>query len=851
MLGAGTSVGISGQEPKREALVSDVLPLPRHRCTGCGACYSGCPEKAIVMEVGGDGFSFPQVDKELCIQCGSCQKKCPALSPDSGNISVPECYAVWADEATRKKSSSGGLFTLLADHVLEQGGYICGAAFDEEWRVKHVIIETREELDLLRGSKYVQSDKGNVFQRVKELLKKKKRVLFTGCPCEVAGLQKFLAQKYDNLITADILCHCTASPGVWSSYLEESYSTNQLESIRFRDKSGGGWKCTETTIILQNGEKIKTDTYVKGFHRGLYARESCENCQFSNFPRQGDFTMGDWWGIEAYKPGLNDNGGTSLFLVNNSEKMDIFAVVRNRAQIFEQVPLEYIKGNGHINNPLKLPPARRHLLRMVNSGVRLTKALEAILDHRYDVGVAGFWYGLNYGSVLTSFAMSRVLENLGYTAIHLNKPEGMWTPKYYNKNSFPVKFTRRNSLVNDRRHSFDALNEQCRMFLVGSDTVWNSELLHGNLPFFFLDFAAAEKKKITYASSFGRSVFEVKDSRLREYVNYLVKRLDAVSVREERGLSLLKSEFKREAERVLDPVFLLDPDEYREVVKEGADIEKNREYIFTYFLSMQPKKKKKYETIISKLRLPVLYFANPNEEHMAIHGAARESVENWLAGIDGATLVVADSFHAACFSIILQKNFIILRARESESNSRFETLFKILQLEDRLVYVDDITVDLNSLALKPIDYGRVESLLQQEKQHSLNWLQKELASPPLANKEIRDELENISGYFRDEVGNVSAQLQKARKRLGPLNSLIMAKDNNGLTPRDHLSASSLFKLGMRLEYWRCRLMQKWGGRERRGKYFGRAKALEHALYILVQSKEPESMDMQNEKRGKG
>lgn len=820
-----------------------IRAVPHDRCSGCGACRSSCPSGAVVMERDGDGFRRPLVREDACVNCGLCAQACPVANPSRTNSETPECYAVWAGDAVRAKSSSGGAFTLLAEYVLGRGGHVCGAAFDKDWGVHHIIINRREELGLLRGSKYVQSDAGETYQRIRELLDEGQTVLFSGCPCEVAGLYGFLRERPAGLVTVDIFCHCTASPLVWEKYLSERFPGAKPEAVNFRDKEASGWTCTKCTVTVQ-GEKQVTNEYVRGFHRSLYARESCGDCRFSKLPRPGDFTIGDWWGVNKYNPDFNDNKGTSLLLVNNHDKPDIVETVRATARLFEPVPLEYIGGNGHINNSLKLPQSRSRFLAMLRTGIPLSKALRAVLDDRYDVGLVGMWYGLNYGSVLTSHAMCRAVEQMGYTAMLLNKPEGLWSSRYVAENTIATRFISKHHRVDERTSGFEELNDACRIFLVGSDTVWNPKLVERRLPFFFLDFAAPDAGKIAYASSFGRGAYDVEDPLLKAYARYACNRLDAVAVREERGVELMREHFGREAVRALDPVFLIAPDDYRRLGEPGREIEPGGDYLFSYILGVDESKMDIYRKVEQAAGLPGVNFPNPNfseaeKENHPLQLVADDSVENWLAALDRARLVVTDSFHAVCFSIILHKDFIVMVNPRAPLRFRFLTLLGLLGLEARIVYLGDDQVDFRELVNRPMDYDKVEALLKPERERSRAWLREALARAPAKADPARAETEKIVGYFKREIRDLhdrndelEKKLESARKGLRPLNEL--AVKDGGLSVRQHLTSSLIMRTAFRLEYWRCRLLSAVAPGKRKLRYQARLRAVTKAISLLLE-----------------
>lgn len=288
-------------------------------CCGCGACTNKCPVSAISMRENEEGFLAPAIDENLCTDCGLCAKACPALNVRYENTTEPECYAAAAEDEIRMKSSSGGIFSLLAEHILDKGGYICGAAFDKDWSVRHIVIDNKQDLAKLRGSKYVQSDTENCYRETKKLLDAGKEVLFSGCPCQIAGLYSFLGKKYEKLFTVDILCHGTPSPGIWKKYLRETFPHQKITGINFRNKEKIGWSCSHCTFSLGDGNEVVSDDYTKMFHNAALMRPSCENCKHSKLPRPADITLGDWWGIDKYQSDINDNQGLSFVLLNNDK----------------------------------------------------------------------------------------------------------------------------------------------------------------------------------------------------------------------------------------------------------------------------------------------------------------------------------------------------------------------------------------------------------------------------------------------------------------------------------------------------------------------------------------------------
>lgn len=304
-------------------------------CCGCTACASICSHDAITMEPDTLGFLYPKVNESKCVECGLCEKVCQFNDnyDHSLNLTKPIAYAARHKDIDEvMKSRSGATFVAISDFILEQGGVIYGAGYKDHFRVVHKRATTKEERDEFRGSKYVQSDLTGVFRQVKVDLKNGLSVLFSGTPCQTAGLNAYIDKKLRRkLLLVDIVCHGVPSPSIWENYIEylEKKQNDKISMVCFRDKSKFGWIAHKETYKFTHGHEISRCIFTSLFYKNIMLRQSCGNCHFTNTTRPSDITLADFWGWENNVPGFNDdNKGVSLVLLNTELGKKIFSDVR-------------------------------------------------------------------------------------------------------------------------------------------------------------------------------------------------------------------------------------------------------------------------------------------------------------------------------------------------------------------------------------------------------------------------------------------------------------------------------------------------------------------------------------------
>ena len=336
----------------------------REDCTGCTACAAVCPVNAIAMEADHEGFLRPVVG-ESCILCRKCEATCPMLHLPVPGPAPAQAHAVWnSDEAERLKSSSGGFFSLLARHVLEQGGAVFGAVLDETMTARHVCARTEEELAPMRGSKYVQSDLGDSFRQAKELLDNGTPVLFSGVPCQVDGFKRYLGKSYDNLLTCDLVCHGVPSPAVFRAWLDglEAARGAKVTGVRFKDKSHG-WSHPWLTVTFADGsvytEDFNRTGYGRGFGMQLFLRPACALCKYTSTSRPADFTLADYWGLDPkLELPVERDKGVSMVLVNSARGQVVYDALAGQFGQTDRPLEEAVTGNPRLKSPLKANPKR-------------------------------------------------------------------------------------------------------------------------------------------------------------------------------------------------------------------------------------------------------------------------------------------------------------------------------------------------------------------------------------------------------------------------------------------------------------------------------------------------------------
>ena len=356
----------------------------RDRCTGCAACANACNHGAILMREDVEGFLRPQIDEAKCVECKLCEKVCPPLANVPKGAEKPVAFALWSNQ-DRTMSSSGGAFSAFARYVLSKGGIVFGAAYDDNLRLCHVEADSIEGIGGMRGSKYMQSNIGDAYQRVRRHLKDGRWVLFTGTPCQVAGLRTYLRKDYETLLTLDLACHGVPSVKIFNSYLRklenrlgEAEDALRPENYEFRRRNGWGFSPSVSTASSCRNLYGIDALYMEAFNASALFRESCYHCDYARLPRVGDCTIADFWGIGRYGARFQHSTrkGVSLVLANTNKGR---SVINDLEDVFieERSLEEALKENHNLK-----AVSKRHLYReeIVTAFLNKQMSLDAIND---------------------------------------------------------------------------------------------------------------------------------------------------------------------------------------------------------------------------------------------------------------------------------------------------------------------------------------------------------------------------------------------------------------------------------------------------------------------------------------
>lgn len=741
-------------------------------CTGCATCSQICPVHAIEMLCNSEGFLYPKINSNLCINCGLCAKMCPALKTNNNDQKEEaKVFACWAKDEMRAKGSSGGIFACIAEFIIDHGGIVYGAAFENGCRkLRHVGVTSKGDLYKIYKSKYLQSEISNSYIEVKNYLEENKLVLFSGTPCQVDGLKSFLQKDYDNLYTIDILCHGVPSPMAYNKFLDEIANDKKIEKVDFRDKKYG-WG-TLLNVTLENGivhYDYYNGNYFRAFLSGLSMRESCFTCKYSHPKRVGDITLGDFWGVSNYQKSLDDKKGTSLVLCNSIKGLNLFEKIIENWQ--KKVPVPYdkaieisVKANAALVRPTWKPEMRKCFFKHLKNGDAFSKSLRYAEKAIMDIGLLGWWIETprsNYGSTLTNFALYRYLSDEGYSVAFISPPG------FDRKNA--GKFNLDNRYRMTAKYSIDQMKENNKYidtFIVGSDVLWYYDAFIKSGYMFLLDFVQDDKKKISYSTSFGNTKkFFPKNEMFK--AKCLLERFDKIAVREFEAVDICKKKFDVEATQVLDPVFLCSLDSWFKLAN-SAERKTTGKYLFAYILDPDKEKVENILAFASKKKLTVVSITdkqfNPEQKMDVLNTCGvlkNASINEFIYHMINAEYVVTDSYHGLCFSLIFKKQFAVL-VNKNRGASRFETLSKLFNIEQEML---EHISELNTTKClhKIIDYDQLTPIIEKEIKRCQNWLIEAISS----DKEIK-KLPKTNEYIIKELAIIKEAVLSLYSRVAKL-----------------------------------------------------------------------------------
>lgn len=718
------------------------VPLPAAgQCTGCGACERICPFGAISMGPDAEGFLYPRVNFSLCRNCGLCGRLCPANHRPKDVSSQPQCYAVWAEDEVRRCSSSGGVFTLLARQIFKHNGVVYGAAFEPDWSVKHRAACDESQLAALRGSKYVQSNAAACFAEIRDRLEKGQPVLFTGTPCQVAGLHAFLQKEYAHLITADCVCHGVPNNEVWQKYLSDNFDKSAIASLSFRDKAKLGWQTAALSVYFKDGSHTAQPSYVNGFNQNLFLRPACAACSYTSVHRMTDFTLADFWGIDGVDPSANDLKGTSLLLVHTPKARQLLEQIRPHVKFLKEYPLSALDAtpNYPLRHSSKPHEARASFFREFRQ-TAFNALVDKLLYHRFEVGVVGPYTVENYGNNIQYYSLYQAIRKEGYTALMIERPQDALCKPHKR----PILFKENPYAPEDMAPLFPSkpkmgsLNKNVKSFLVGSDQIFRGNLFKCFGEYVSLDWVDDIPFKSVYGLSFGLDFWDEKPNVKRKIARDL-KRFNKLSFRESSGQRLMQTEFGGlTGPVVLDPVFLLDRPDFEALIRK-SDTRVPPHSLFCYILDKQENKTLLLEAFAKEHRLTPYTVTDAGLEKPE----AQIYVEDWIKIIAESEFVLTDSFHGMCMAIIFQKQFFVI-CNAWRGTTRFVNLLEQLGLTSRIVEtVQDILKPH-----EPIDYREVNIKLRQCKEESLAVLRQMLQLARGPQQQINYSLyERVIRYF--------------------------------------------------------------------------------------------------------
>lgn len=655
---------------------------------------------------------------------------------------IPLTFSAWnRDSSTRNKSSSGGVFSALAELIIDRGGCVFGVVWEDELLAKHDYVETKEALHKMLGSKYIQSNPLFSLRKVKEKLKEGRYVLFSGTPCQISGLKSYLRKPHEKLFTVDVSCHGVPSRKLFDEYIkyQECILGGKITQVRMRDKSTG-W--IGYSIVCENEEgqiysrEHNNDLFMRGFLSDICLNEPCYNCAYSKRERISDLTLADYWGVWNKHRWWKTEKGVSLVLTNTNKGHDLIKSLSTKLKLYKEDAKSAISYNGGLLRDAKpIPPQRNEFISGLGSDIfpmHINKYIEGVTI-KNDIALLGMWMSCNYGALLTGFSLYRTLQKMGKDVTLIDHDP---LPRFRNSKTVFRQFIKNEKLqthtVNNTNDTL-TLNNKFSTFLLGSDQVWGWNYIGNRTPYYLLGFVRGDKRKIAYASSLG-SFEDFMSEDFRSKIRLNLNRFDDISVREDSAVVILKDKYSIDATFVLDPVFLVDQNEWISLSEKSTQEWENSSYIASYIMDPSEATRSTLLHIAAEKGLPLQNMVDiqfDDKEKIDILNLPNTpggvTVYDWISCLMKSDFIVTDSFHGVCFAIIFNKPFICI-ANAGRGMARFHSLLSLFGLMDRLVYNSKDIYQKPEL-LNSIDYTKTNNILEHKKVFSLSWLSNALQKP--------------------------------------------------------------------------------------------------------------------------
>ena len=757
-------------------------------CTSCGACENICPKNAIKMKEDEQGFLYPSIDEEKCINCHLCEIVCQNIDTITKNFPSKTIALQSKNYALTKKSSSGGMFAQIAKYILSNNGVVFGCTMEKinnEFDVKHIYIDDEKDLYKLQGSKYVQSNIKNTYKEAKQFLKQNRLVLFSGTPCQIAGLKAFLNKDYNNLLTVDLSCEGVPSLKLFNSYvkfLENKKNLLEIVNFKFKNKKIFGWSTTGFTVLYKTKKnKLKekiiyqtTSSYFNLFINGGIHRESCYNCQFTGLNRISDITIADCWGIEIEYPNLlKQNGGTldkdkgiSLVLINTNKGKEILGKIKENL-IIENIDITKLKKyNGPLRYPIKLNDTSKQYLAIYEKFgyEKMDKLFKKNLGWKYfyykikehtpkfikniiklfihkptnkvDCLLLTWFAWKNYGSILTAYALKESIKKLGFSARYINNGMSIGYAKKFNK-----KYAEKTDLCLVNK-DFENLNKLSDTIIVGADNQLSYKDMKGLTYQSLLDFADSSTKKMIISGSFGSWNFE-EEPEIMQDLELLFKRFDFISTREDISKQKLKEKFNIDAEWFMDPVFFLKKQDYEKLI-ENTKTNNYENSIMSYVLYPNEDTTNTIKYLQEKYNLKVnQFYGNQLAPYKETNN--NKSVENWLKSIRDSKFIVTDSFHCVAFAIIFNRPVICLKNKCD--TTRFSSIFKKLNVNIPIYKnFQDFLENFNNT--QSINYEMINKNLDNQRKQILIKIKEELRKEKQQKNDIEKQFTKLKEKYQ-------------------------------------------------------------------------------------------------------